>query len=383
VIVHVLAAVPLLVWVYLLVAHGGFWRVSKSLAPACVGPADDVSVVAVIPARDEVDVIGDTVLSLLRQDGVASIQVIVVDDASTDGTAAAAETAARSIGAAGRLTVIAGQPLPPGWTGKMWAVSQGIAAAADRRPVFLLLTDADIHHDPNNVSSLVAIARSQSCDLVSFMVKLSVVTLAEKALIPAFVFFFFLLYPPQATASARARTAGAAGGCMLVRPEAMRRIGGIAAIRSELIDDCALARAIKQSGGGVRLALTSTARSTRQYGSFGDVGSMVSRSAFYQLRHSWVLLGLTMVGLGFIYVLPPMLLLSADPVCRWMGGATWLLMTLCYLSMVRFYGRSWLWSLTLPAVAVFYAGATLHSAVRYLMRRGGSWKGRVQDARHS
>ncbi len=385
-IVHVLAAVPLLIWIYLLGAHGGFWRVSISLARS--GPKEDLDppgsarVVAVIPARDEADVIADTVRSLLNQRGAGALQVIVVDDASTDGTADLAREAARALGCAERLTVVGGLPLPAGWTGKLWAMSQGVAAALERQPEFLLLTDADIHHDPGNVASLLDIARAAPCDLVSFMVRLSVATPAEKALIPAFVYFFFMLYPPRATASRRSRTAGAAGGCMLVRPQALARMGGIASIRSELIDDCALALAIKRAGGPVRLALTDTAHSTRQYGSFADVGRMISRSAFYQLRHSWLLLTGTIVGLGIIFVMPPLLLLSRDPWCRTLGVGAWLLMTVSYLPIVRFYRRSLLWSLTLPAMATFYAAATLHSAWRYLTRRGGNWKGRVQDVRH-
>jgi hopene-associated glycosyltransferase HpnB len=382
VIVHVLAAVPLLIWVYLLGAHGGFWRVSVSLARSRTEQGAPAHVVAVIPARDEADVIADTVRSLLNQRCAGTLQVIVVDDASTDGTADAAREAARALGCADRLLVVDGQPLPAGWTGKLWAVSQGVAAALDRQPDFLLLTDADIHHDPGNVAGLLAIARDEPCDLVSFMVRLSVATPAERALIPAFVYFFFMLYPPRATASPRSRTAGAAGGCMLIRPQALDRIGGIASIRSELIDDCALALAIKRDGGQVRLALTDTAHSTRRYGSFAEVGRMISRSAFYQLRHSWALLAGTVAGLGVIFVMPPLLLLSRDPWCRTLGAAAWLLMTVSYLPMVRFYRRSWLWSLALPGMATFYAGATLHSAWRYLTRRGGSWKGRVQDVRH-
>ena len=381
-IVHVLAAVPLLIWIYLLGAHGGFWRVSKSLARLNTQAPAPASVVAVIPARDEADVIADTVQSLLNQRSDGSLYVVVVDDASSDGTADAARAAARALGCTDRLTVVGGQPLPPGWTGKLWAMSQGVVVALERQPDFLLLTDADIHHDAENLASLVGIARAAPCDMVSFMVRLSVATPAERALIPAFVYFFFMLYPPQATASRRSRTAGAAGGCMLVRPQALARIGGIASIRSELIDDCALALAIKRSGGAVRLALTNTAHSTRLYGSFAEVGRMISRSAFYQLQHSWLLLAGTIMGLGVIFVLPLLLLLSREPWCRTVGAAAWLLMTASYLPMVRFYRRNWLWSLALPAMATFYAGATLHSAWRYLARRGGNWKGRVQDLRH-
>jgi len=309
------------------------------------------------------------------------VRVVVVDDGSTDGTAQIVQAAAAALNATDRLTIIAGSPLPIGWTGKLWAVSQGVAAAAVFEPEYLLLTDADIHHDAGNVAALVAAARADGCDLVSSMVELSVATTAERCLIPAFVFFFFLLYPPSAIASPRSGIAGAAGGCMLVRPEALTRIGGLQSIGAELIDDCALARAVKRSGGSVRLGLTRTARSTRQYGSVAEIGRMISRSAFYQLRHSWLLLAATIGGLGITYLLPPLLLFTGDPLAIGLGAIAWLLMTICYLPMVRFYRLSPLWSVCLPLIAVFYAGATLHSALQYQLRRGGSLKGRVQDIR--
>jgi hopene-associated glycosyltransferase HpnB len=376
-----MAALPLIAWVYLLLARAGFWRVSGMSIPTEPSPDAAVHVVAVIPARDEALTIGDTVASLLRQDFVGSMHVVLVDDGSADGTARAASEAATSVGAGERLSILAGSALPAGWTGKLWAMSQGVAAAASMNPDYLLLTDADIHHEPGNIRALVTAARAHDCDLISSMVQLSVATIAERCLIPAFVFFFFLLYPPGLVASVRSRTAAAAGGCMLVRPKALIRIGGLQSIRSELIDDCALAHAIKESGGTVRLGLTRTAHSTRRYGSFAEVGRMISRSAFYQLHHSWWLLAATLFGLGLTYLLPLILLFSGDPVSIALGAAAWLLMSISYLPMVRFYRLSPLWSLCLPAIAMFYAGATLHSALQYLLRRGGQWKGRVQDVR--
>lgn len=380
-IVHVLAGVPLFIWLFLLLARGGFWRAFRLVAPASALAPMSARVVAVIPARDEAQVIGDTVQSLLQQSFAGSLQVIVVDDGSQDGTARAASEAAASLNAADRLTVIAGSHLPAGWTGKLWAQSQGVAAAASLNPEYLLLTDADIHHGPGNVASLVALARASGLDLLSYMVQLSVDTFPERCLIPAFVFFFLLLYPPKAIASRSSKIAGAAGGCMLVRSEALTRIGGLQSIRSQLIDDCALARAIKSSGGSVRLQLTQSAYSTRRYGSFAEIGRMISRSAFYQLKHSWLLLCATILGLGITYLLPMLLLFSSDAVLVSLGAATWIAMSVAYAPMVRFYRLFPLWSVCLPAVAVFYAGATLHSALRYLLRRGGSWKGRVQDVR--
>lgn len=375
------AALPVFIWLYLLLAHGRFWRAGQ--LPAAAPDVKDTAyrVVAVIPARDEATVIADTVNSLLTQDYGAPLHVIVVDDGSSDGTAGVAARAAAALGASERLTLLNGAALPTGWTGKVWAMSQGAAAAVALAPDFLLFTDADIHHDPEHVAALVAQAKRHGYDLVSTMVELPVRTLAEQCLIPAFVFFFQLLYPPRWIASERERTAAAAGGCMLVRPQALARAGGLQSIRSQLIDDCALARAVKGAGGTLWLGLTHTARSTRSYDTFGQIARMISRSAFNQLRHSYVLLAATIAGLGITYLGAPLLLLSGDPLVSALGASAWILMSIAYAPMVRFYRLNPLWSLCLPAIAVFYAGATLHSALQYRLRRGGLWKGRVQDRR--
>ena len=272
---ELLGLLSLTTWLYLLLARGSFWRMSVESSAA---PASAARVVAVIPARDEADLIGDTVRSLLQQTHIVPLQVILVDDASTDGTAEAAADAAAVIGAARRLTVLRGAPLPAGWSGKLWAMSQGVKAAAPLDADYLLFTDADIHHEADAVAAMVARAQTDQFDLVSCMVELRAHTLAEKLLVPAFVFFFFMLYPPNWIASPRTRTAGAAGGCMLMRPRALAAMGGLEAIRSALIDDCALARAAKTSGARVWLGLTRRSRSTRPYGSFGAVGRMISRT---------------------------------------------------------------------------------------------------------
>lgn len=378
-ILDVLAAAALLVWLYLLLGRGGFWRVSRQLAPL---PSDhdlDRRIVAVIPARNEVGVIGDAVRSLLQQDFGGSMHVIVVDDGSTDGTDGAAVEAAAAIGALAQLSVIGGAPLPPEWSGKVWAMSQGVAAAALLAPDYLLLTDADIHHAPENVAVLLTIAEAQSRDLVSFMVQLRQDTLAEKALIPAFVFFFLMLYPPAWIARADRSIAGAAGGCILIRPATLERIGGLRVIHSQIIDDCALARAVKDAGGSIWLGLTRSARSIRSYGSFGEISGMISRTAFNQLGHSYTLLTATIAGLILSYLLPPVLLLSGRALAIALGAMTWALMSLAYVPLLRFYRRSPLWSICLPAIAMFYAAATVHSAVQYSLGRGGRWKGRIQD----
>jgi hopene-associated glycosyltransferase HpnB len=378
-ILDALAAVAVLTWLYLLLARGGFWRVSAQLAQLPVDHDLARTVVAVIPARNEAGVIGDTVTSLLRQDFGGSMHVVVVDDGSTDGTDGAAVQAAAAIGALAQLSVISGAPLPPGWSGKVWAMSQGAAAAARLAPDYLLFTDADIHHAPENVAALLTTAEAQSRDLVSFMVKLRQDTFAEKTLIPAFVFFFLLLYPPAWIARADRRIAGAAGGCILMRPAALERIGGLRAIRSQIIDDCALARAVKDAGGSIWLGLTRSARSIRSYGSFTEIGRMISRTAFNQLRHSYALLTATIAGLILTYLLPPLSLLSGRPVAMTLGATGWILMSLAYAPLLRFYRQSPLWSVCLPAIAMFYAGATIHSAVQYSLGRGGRWKGRIQD----
>lgn len=366
----VAAAVPLLIWIYLLAGRGGFWRVSKHLASAGL-KSSSKHVVAVIPARNEAAVIGRSLRSLLQQD----VHIVVIDDGSTDGTAEIAMAAGRNV------TVLQGRSLSPGWTGKLWALSQGIAHAETLTPDYLLLTDADIQHGPNSLAKLVGIAEAQDCDLVSYMAKLSCETPAEKALIPAFVFFFLTLYPPEWIASKRRKTAGAAGGCILLRPAALRRIGGLATLRGEIIDDCALARAVKRSGGRIWMGLTTSTESIRSYGSFAEIDRMISRTAFSQLRHSPLLLIGTIAALFFTYFLPPLLLLTGRTILTVLGASAWLLMGIAYFPMVRFYRRSPIWSLALPAVAAFYSAATVHSALQYWRGRGGEWKGRIQDSR--
>lgn len=376
---HALAAANLAVWLYLLLCRAQFWRMREQLAAEPAAPIPERSIAVIIPARDEADLIGDTIEALLRQTYRGPLHVVLVDDGSNDGTAEVATRAAQQSQAAGRLTVLRSAPLPSGWSGKLWAMSQGVAAVAALDPDYLLFTDADIHHEPAAVAALVAHAEAAQIDLTSCMVELRVETLAERALVPAFVFLFFMLYPPAWIARSTARTAAAAGGCMLMRPRALAALGGLDAIRGELIDDCALARATKASGGRIWLGLTRLSRSTRPYGSFGAVGRMVSRTAFNQLRHSYLLLLATLLGLGITYVLPPVLLASGDPWSVGGGAAAWLLMSLAYSPTVRFYRLRLPWILSLPVVAIFYAAATLQSALQYARRRGGLWKGRLQD----
>ncbi|HWF03569.1 MAG TPA: glycosyltransferase, partial [Candidatus Angelobacter sp.] len=342
----------LLIWGYLLLGRGGFWRIQTAVPPS-VTKEVPARIAVVIPARNEADVVGRTVISLLRQSGANSIHIFLVDDGSTDGTAQAAREAAAAIDCAEMLTVVEGHPLAAGWSGKMWAVQQGIELAAKTSPDFFLLTDADIEHAPDSLTALVSIAHAGPYDLASFMVKLYCESPAEKLLIPAFVYFFFKLYPPALIANPRNATASAAGGCILIRPAALAQAGGIAAIRSEVIDDCALALRVKRSGGRLWLGASATTRSTRPYGSFSEIGRMISRSAFNQLHHSVLLLIASMVGMVITYLLPPALVLfSHRPLPTILGTAAWFLMTLSYIPVLRLYRLNLLWALALPLTAV-------------------------------
>jgi hopene-associated glycosyltransferase HpnB len=376
-----LAALSLLIWLYLLAFRGRFWALAvPAPAPAA---AQDKRVVVVIPARDEAAGIGAAVTSLLAQRYRGPLEIVLVDDHSSDGTAGIAGTAALACGAADRLTIITARDLPPGWTGKLWAVSEGLDHAATLAPDFLLLTDADIAHGPDNVAQLVDRAEAERRDLVSLMVKLRCRSLAERAFIPAFVFFFFMLYPPRWAGDPTLRLAGAAGGCMLIRPSALRRIGGIAAIRGALIDDCSLAAAIKQSGGSIRLDVTQDTQSLRDYESWREIWAMVARTAFTQLQYSSLMLLGTVLGLAVTYLAPPILLVFGTGTAQWLGLVAWLAMAAAYLPTVRFYGLNPAWSLALPGIAAFYAAATIGSAVNYWRGRGGQWKGRSQAIRDS
>lgn len=366
-------------WTYLVLARGMFWKIE---APKATRPdSESVHITVIIPARNEADVIAACISSLLQQTTRASLHIVLVDDNSSDRTAQIALETAGRLGRPESLTVIDGQTLPSGWSGKQWALQQGIQHARQFAPDFLLFTDADVAHDPTSVATLIALAEREHRELVSLMVKLHCETLAEKLLIPAFVYFFFKLYPPAWIGNAHRRTAGAAGGCILLRPAALDRAGGIDAIRSEIIDDCALARVVKRSGGNVYLGAASSTHSIRRYGSFAEIGRMIARTAFNQLHHSVLLLAATLIGLVLTYVAPVALLFSGHTLPIILGATATALMIGSYLPMVRFYGLSPLWAGSIPLAAIFYMGATLKSALNYWSGRGGQWKGRAQDSR--
>jgi len=373
----VIAWAGLLAWVVLLVGRGGFWRIDRHPLPP--QPARWPEVVAVIPARDEAEGIGRAVTSLLAQDYPGRFTLVVVDDHSSDGTAAIAEGAALALGAAGRLTVVAGAALPAGWTGKVWAMEQGLLCARQWAPKaeYVLFTDADIAHAPGQLRELAARAQAGNVDLASLMVRLNCTTLPERALIPAFVFFFRMLYPFRRVADPGSRVAAAAGGVMLARRAMVEQLGGMAVLKGALIDDCTLARAVKRRGGRLSLDLAGETRSLRIYRGWGEPWDMIARSAYDQLSHSPLLLAGTVLSMGLTFVAPPVLALAGNPV----AALAWASMVAAYLPMVRFYKLSMAWAPLLPLVALVYLGATLHSALRHHLGRGGKWKGRIDAGR--
>lgn len=374
-----LAALSLAIWLYLVLARGGFWLCSERDQAGSASLPAWPSVTAVIPARNEADGIAQTIDSLLRQTYPGAFTIILVDDDSTDGTAQIARASAAGLNAAERLQVITGTPLPRGWTGKLWAVKQGVEAAqsATNAPDYVLLSDADIVYEPEVLTALVSRAAAQKLVLTSLMVKLRCQSLAERSLIPAFIFFFQMLYPFPWVNRPTGTTAAAAGGCMLVQSDALKAAGGIDSIRNALIDDCSLAKRLKMQGP-IWVGLTERVHSTRPYPDFEDIRRMVSRSAYAQLRYSPLLLAGTVVGMALTYLAPPLLALFADGFARWLGLTAWGLMALAFLPTLRLYGRSPLWGLALPAIALCYMLFTLDSALQFTRGKGGLWKGRVQ-----
>jgi hopene-associated glycosyltransferase HpnB len=376
-IVLVLAALSLAVWAYLLFARGWFWLGRERDDTAIVAPAVRPAVAIVVPARNEADSIATSVTSLLRQDYPA-FSLVLVDDDSDDGTADVARRAAAALGAAQKLDLVQSRTLPPHWTGKLWAVKQGIAAAEEKfTPKYLMLTDADIVHDPDTLSWLVAHAEAHGLVLASLTARWRCENLAERVHIPAFIFFFQMLYPFAWVNRPDHPMAGAAGGCMLVHADALRAAGGIEIIRDALIDDCALARELKKQGP-IWLGLTDRSRSIRPYARWGDIRRMVARSAYAQLDYSPLILAGTVAGLALTYLVPPFMALFASGWAQIFGIATWALMALAFQPTLRFYRLSPLWGIALPAISFLFMLYTLDSAYQYAAGKGGSWKGRVQ-----
>ena len=368
----VLAGLAAAAWAWLLLARDGFWLARETDAAPCPAPSRWPTVTAVVPARDEADVIARSIGSLLAQNYPGFFRVLLVDDGSGDGTARVAREAA-AVGAP--LEIVAGSPPPAGWTGKLWAMQQGVRAAGT--PEWLWFTDADIAHAPDTLRSLVTRGEHDGLALNSLMAKLACDTLAERMLIPAFVLFFQMLYPFSRVGRPPDPLAAAAGGCMLVRRDALTRAGGLEAIRGALIDDCALGTALKRQGP-IRLSLTRRSASIRSYGGWHGVGAMIARSAYAQLRYDPLRLTGTIAGLALLFVAAPLCVLFADGLARITGLAAWAMMAVACQPMLRFYRRSPLWGIALPTVGMFYGAATILSAVRHAQGRGGLWKGRVQ-----
>jgi hopene-associated glycosyltransferase HpnB len=376
----ILAGISLAIWIILTLFRGAFWQL-QPFDDDIVPPeplAHWPRVTAVLPARNEAETITRTLASLLVQDYRGEFRIVVVDDHSEDQTAAVAQRTADASGAGDRITILQAAPLPAGWTGKLWALEQGIAYAATSSPEYFWFTDADITHAPDTLRRLVSRAEAQRLDLASLMVLLQAKTLPERLLIPAFLYFFLKLYPPRWIADSKARTAGAAGGCVLLKRAALERIGGISAIRSEVIDDCSLARAVKHTAGAIWMGLTRKSVSLRTYATFSEIRDLIARTAFTQLEYSPSLLLGTVAGMALTYLLPVVLAFATRALVWRLSLAAWALMTITYLPAIRFYRLSPLWTPLLPVAAAFYSYATCLSAVRYWLGHGGQWKGRAQ-----
>lgn len=370
----IFGAIPMAIWIYLLLGRSFFWLARER------DDRDELyteleawpSVAAIVPARNEADVLDRSLGSLLQQIYPGRFRIVLVDDQSSDGTS----DAARAFGKTERLDILSGTARPIGWTGKTWAMSQGVARASTDAPDYYWFTDADIAHSPDNLRRLVARAERDRFVLTSLMARLNCTTIVEHGLIPAFVFFFAMLYPFGRVNNPRRRMAAAAGGCMLVRREALEAAGGLSAIRQEIIDDCALARRLKEQGP-IWLGLTNRATSLRPYETLSDVRRMVSRSAYAQLRYSRITLAATMLGMAIVYVAAPFVAIFAWNSPQIAGWATWLIMCLAYQPMLRFYRLSPFWGFALPLIGAIYAVFTLDSAVQFWRGRGGMWKGRA------
>lgn len=377
-----IAVGSLVVWVWLLLGQGFFWRTDQRL-PRRADPVRWPSVAVVVPARDEAEMLPVSLPSLLAQDYPGDAEIFLVDDCSEDGTGDLARALSVKHGGLPLTVVSPGEP-EPGWTGKLWALRHGIALARQRKPEFLLLTDADIAHEPDSLRELVAAAGDEGAggfDLVSQMARLRVTSTWERLVVPAFVYFFGQLYPFRRVNRAGARTAAAAGGCVLLRTGAAERARIPESIRQAVIDDVSLARAVQRSGGRIWLGLAERVDSARPYPRLADLWQMVSRSAYAQLRHSPLLLAGTVLGLGLVYVAPPATLaaglLTGEAVAAWAGAAAWAVMAGTYMPMLGYYRQSlWLAPL-LPFTAVLYLLMTVDSAVQHYRGRGAAWKGRT------
>jgi len=374
------AAVSLAIWIYMIAGRGGFWRTPRfdDLAPPpqrAAWPA----IVAVVPARDEAAGVADCVRSILTLPYPGAFTMVLVDDQSRDGTARIAADAAAAIGASDRLTVLTGHALPAGWTGKLWAVKQGLdhVTSCAAQPDYILLTDADIVWSGDVLMRLVARAENEGLAMASIMAKLRCESFAEAYLIPAFIFFFEMLYPFAWVRDPEHRTAAAAGGCILARRNSLEAAGGIETIRGSLIDDCALGARLKAQGP-VWLGVSQQVRSVRASDTVADVGRMISRSAYAQLHYSPLMLAGCILAMTVVFLAPVAIALFGEGLARAFAALAWLLMALAFLPTLRYYRQPALWGPALPAIALAYMVFTINSAIQHVRGRGGMWKGRAQ-----
>jgi hopene-associated glycosyltransferase HpnB len=373
-IITFVSSINLLIWLFLDLFHGKFWKPLIAAPAAALESWPDIDII--VPARDEADALPKSLPSLLAQDYPGAWRIILVDDHSSDGTGDIAHKLAQKKDASDRLLVVEAPNLPPGWAnGKLAALEAGLAQSKSE---FVLFTDADIVHPKTSLREIAARAVANKLDLTSLMVTLHCVTFAEKLLIPAFVFFFAMLYPFCRANDPKSRVAAAAGGVMLVRRAALNNSGGLERIKSKLIDDCALAKSIKQNGGRIELTLSYDVISLRAYPKIADVWRMVARTAYTQLHYSvWRLAG-TILGMSILFCAPLLIPFAADTQTKAVAGMAWAIMSVLYLPTILFYRLPFYWALTLPAAAVIYVAATIDSARLYWQGKGGQWKGRTQ-----
>ena len=381
-------SLSLIVWLFLLLFWGDFWLADQRLKMTKIDLISYPSVCAIVPARNEADVLSVSMASLLSQDYPGIFSIVLVDDNSQDETAEVTQSIAKKLNETERINIILGEPLAVGWKGKLWAMKQGIdfAEQQNNKPDYFLFTDADIKHDKHNLLQLVTKAETENLDLVSLMVLLHCQSIWEKLLIPAFVFFFQKLYPFPWVNNRDYSIAAAAGGCILIRRQALENIGGIASIKDALIDDCTLAKKVKcdLSQGvkkGIWLGLTETTVSLRAYDKLQTIWDTIARTAYTQLNYSPLLLIGTILGMGIVYLASPICLIIGSITNNWIlittSLVTLLLMTIAYIPTIRLYKLSIFWALTLPAIAFLYTLMTIDSAWKYWQGKGGAWKGRT------
>ena len=391
----VIASGSFVAWLWLVLGRGRFWRTDQELNAVVSTTADErdkwPSVSVIVPARDEADLLPITLPTLLTQDYPGQFHVYLIDDGSSDGTAHIAVQAARQCDATDRLTVYSGKILPPGWKGKVWAMRQGMLCSEQSQSECLLLTDADIAYAPGVLRAIVRKLRANRLELVSLMAKLHVVSAWDRLLLPAFVYFFSKLYPFRFVNDPKKAAAGAAGGCVLLRRRALQDTGGLKEIADEIIDDCALAKLIKGSGGRIWMGMTDDVNSIRPYESLANIWNTVARTAFDQLGYSVTVLLGTVLGMLFVYLAPPVSLiigaiavatLGLSTVSLWLVSVSffaWALMSVSYLPILRRYRTSYLFTLLLPLSAMVYTAMTVSSALRYWQGHGGEWKGRTYE----